>query len=601
MVVAALVGSVPLGQYIAAPGISWNRPTYETFDGGFLLVPTGLKDREGFEAGQDGWYLASGQAGKLVYAIEKSRGSHVAMQVWMYAGNGAVKGNIRAAWKNDEFKSIAVEPQVSGSLFEFPPEADAVTRIDVEFTARNAGPNHELVLTQLVWGELLGTPARAPPPFSSVALGVLVALGMVPFLGRGRSGYLVAIGVGSLVAAGSFLRVTALAESALLPLDPDATGYRSFGEVFEWSPLGDHGLFSANFGIREPFFPLVVHAFFSIIGSSDFHLRVVSATLSVAVVLLSILAARQRVQWLLALAVGLFVAFNGRLVAESVRGLRTELEMVLLLLVYLALDGPRGSPKMTRGVSAGVVGAALVLTRSFYLPMVVIAGAVAFLSLRWPRRHALITLAIFGAIVGGAAAGHRLAEQVRYGDAFDDTALQARWYANAEWYRYHRPLLHPEFFPMSPAEEAMDPWSGPRLSYAEYLFGLHSFSDVIGDTLQGFADFVRDLGGLALPFAWGPVLNGKIDKAATLASILGLFALLGRFRQDGRNLILPVMILGTLSFSMFLLHRALMEPQRNTIVVYPLMLIAGSWLAAKMPALLNRVRTRLHLRPRQFQ
>src|SRR5258708_8445232 len=152
------------------------------------------------------------------------------------------------------------------------------------------------------------------------------------------------------------------------PLDPDAVAYRRYADSFQWWALFDHGVFSGNFAEREPLFPIVVNAYFQVLGSSDFHLRVVSVTLSIAVGVLSVIAARRRLSWWPALAVGFLVALSPPLIDESVRGLRLELEMLVLLLLYIALArGPAKRPLLD-AVLVAVLGPALLPTRPSHSP-----------------------------------------------------------------------------------------------------------------------------------------------------------------------------------------------------------------------------------------
>lgn len=581
LLLGAIFGTIPVVTFLAAPGISWSNVTYEDFHGGLLSQPGAITSVEGFQADDAGWRLSAGASGRLVYRMRKSPGSHLAVQIWMHAGlPGVTSGAIRALWESGDAQ-LAVDPQMTGGVLELPNETDSADRIDLEFSAHNTGKSDALIVDQLVWGEMAGQkPAPTPQQRNCLALGAVLALAILPFRRVSLRRCLVLVTVGIIVALAVYLRLEQLAASSLTPLEPDASGYRAFGDAFEWWPLWAKGLFSGSSGMREPFFPLVVRAYFDVLGSSDFHLRVVSSTLSMLAVPLSIVAARRRASIVPSLGVGAVVALNSNLIAESARGLRTELELVLLLLVYIVLESHSSRTGTRSAGGAGLTAAALVLTRIFYLPVVLMAGLIALVP-RGPRRRAgALALGVFVVLVGGAAVGQGVAQQVRNGDAFYESTRQARWYANAEWYRYHRELSHPEYFPMSAEEVAKDGFAGPRISTWQYLFELHSAIDVARDSLLGFVDFYRALGGFAFPLVSAPQpLNRAVDHAVNALSVFGLVALLIQSLRNTRNLLLPVMVVGTLGFSTFLLHRELMEPQRNTIVVYPLMLAAGAWLA----------------------
>src|SRR5205814_2188660 len=130
------------------------------------------------------------------------------------------------------------------------------------------------------WGAATGKPVPRPSGLSYLAFGALSALVPLPFIKRVRRRWVLAVAIGTLMAIAVATPFEALysSSSSPVPLDPDAIVYRVYGDSFRWWPPWDHGIFSASFGEREPFFPLVVHAYFDVLGSSDFHLRVVSTT-----------------------------------------------------------------------------------------------------------------------------------------------------------------------------------------------------------------------------------------------------------------------------------------------------------------------------------
>jgi hypothetical protein len=382
--------------------------------------------------------------------------------------------------------------------------------------------------------------------------------------------------MGIVVATATFARIAVLIETQG-PLDPDAIAYRMYADSFQWWPLFDHGLFSGNFSEREPLFPMVVNAYFQVLGSSDYHLRVVSLTLSIAVVIFSVIAARRRLSWWPAIAVGLLVAVSPPLIRESVRGLRLELEMLELLLLYIALDrGPAKRPLLD-AVLLGVLGAAMVLTRTYYFPVFGVAVAISFLARYRPLRRAtgLAVLAVL--IMLSAEAAHRVGLYVHTHDVFYDTALYNRWYANDEYFRLNRPLAHRELFPTLADYQKFGLYFGPNISTGQYLFEIHSPQEFVRDSLAGSREIFETVGAVAVRERLGP-LAPRVDLAARWLVLLGLMGMLLRAWRHRRLAIIPAIVLTSLASTAFLFDHGLLERFRNTWQTFPLALIAAAWL-----------------------
>jgi len=511
------------------------------------------------------------------------------MASWLYTG-GSVTGELRISSAGPS--RVYPNPSFAGDVIEFP-EATEASSIELEISARNAGPRDALVIDQLIWGTVKGRAAPRPILLSYAGLGLLAGLLTVPLV-QVRRRWLLAMAVGLLIAVTAYTRFETLYARASGPLDPDAVVYRIYADRFQWWPPWENGIFSANFSEREPLFPLVVHAYFDALGSSDFHIRVVSSTLSVFAVPLTLVAAKRRLSWPVALTVAAIVALNTHLVNESVRGLRTELELCEVLGLYIVLDRPPSPRPRRESIVAGVLGAALVLTRTFYLPMILMATGISFVSRYRPLRTAFVSLLISVALVAFAVVGHRVAMFERQGDAFWDTAGYARWNANVEKFQYGHHLDHPELFPSEADYLKIGPYSGPRITYTQYLFQIHTLPDFVIGTAAGFIDVLATTGGFYVPGAdkvlepisqkmnvpLAKVADDGIDLVLKAAAAIGLLALVvsSLRRPQLADLLLPTMVASGLAFSTFLYHLRLVEPYRNTIQFYPLALIAGGWL-----------------------
>lgn len=389
----------------------------------------------------------------------------------------------------------------------------------------------------------------APPFYSYLALGGLAALVTLAILRGRRHSVALGLAMGIVVATATFARISVLMDTQG-PLDPDAIAYRMYADSFQWWPLFDHGVFSGNFSEREPLFPMVVNAYFQVLGSSDYHLRVVSLTLSIAVVIFSVIAARRRLSWWPALAVGLLVAVSPPLIRESVRGLRLELEMLELLLLYIALDhGPAKRPLLDAAL-VGALGAAMVLTRTYYFPVFGVALAISFLARYRPLRRATGLAALAVLLMLSAEAAHRVGLYVHTHDVFYDTALYNRWYANDEYFRFNRPLAHRELFPTLADYQAFGLYFGPKISTGQYLFEIHSPQEFVRDSLAGSREIFETVGAVAVRERLGP-LAPRVDLAVRWLVLLGLMGMLLRAWRHLRLAIIPAMVLTSLASTAF--------------------------------------------------
>jgi hypothetical protein len=588
-----MAAAAPVVAALAQPGESRSSELVEDFNHGRIHQPEALIVNSGFHSGLDGWYLAPGTEGRLVYRVAKPVGHRLVAKVWMYSRPPQVTGQIRVGLDGGDLQTMVVNPQTAGGEIGLPPGSNGASRVDLEFSGINSSKEGALILDQLVWATRMGSPPAKPPKYSYWALGAVAALLALIFLPRRLESLLAALGLGVLVGLATQLRVIQLF-AQVTTLDPDAVMYRLYGERFEWWPPWVNGLFSANFSEREPLFPLLAHLSFTVAGSSDFRLRVVSTTFSILVVVLSVAAARRRLSWPVSLAIGGLVALNGPLVTESARALRTEVEMFWLLVLYLVLDRAASRHPRREAVTAGLAGAALILTRTLYLPAVVAAAAIAALGRYRPAVRAIGLLAVMLVLTVGAAAGHRVAMHARTGDAFYDTAGYARWNANYEKFLLGRPLGRDDLFLRrdeyerlgTPYDEptAAQLYGGPRITYGQYLFEIHTWKEVVAGTLEGYRDvfqrtegFLRLAAANRIPIDLKPFGNA-VDFTARWSSLAGLAALLLSAWRRPRNLILPALVILSLSQVTFLYHLKLVEPYRNTMVVYPLALIAGGWL-----------------------
>ena len=594
MALAALVllaGTLPLLAALAQLGTSTTNEINEDFIHGSVYKPDRLITVTGFQAGEHGWYLNPGSDGRLVYRVPGYPGTTIGVNLWVYLPDG-VTNSVSVTAPGLPTEKLGTNLKYLGNQLALPLQYASASSVDVEVDAHNSSSVQQIVLDKIVTSSITGTTPRAPPAYSFLAFGALV--GLIAFIAVRRRPHaaISAIGIGLVAAIAAASRVTALFVLSL-PVDPDAVGYRTYADRFQWWPLFDNGIFSGNFSEREPLFPMVVHAYFQVLGSSDFHQRVVSVTLSIAVVILSMVAARRRLKtWWAPVLVGLVVAISGPLVQESDRGLRLELEMLLVLGLYMALDRKPARRPLLDAALIGVLGAAMALARTYFIPVFLVAVAVSFLVRYRPLPRVVALVLVATLIMGGAEAAHRFGMYEHKGNAFWDTAGYVRWNANEELYRTFRPLPHPELFPTLQQYQTLGPYTGPPITSYQYFFVIHSPVEIVRDSLAGteqiFASmdsFIFDVRAAVdvqkFPASLGPIAKSiatRFDLLLSWMVLLGLLAMCAAAWRDRRLLIIPAIVVTWLGMTAFLYNHGLIEQYRHTWQTYPLVVIAAGWL-----------------------
>jgi hypothetical protein len=586
-----LAGTLPILAALAQPGTSSSQEINEDFVHGAISRPSRLLTVEGFQAGDHGWYLNAGASGRLVYRVPGYPGTRIGVNLTIYAPSG-VTNTVSVSAPGLPSVLVASNLNTFGDRLALPSQYAAASSIDMEIDATNSGSTQQIVLDKIVTSAISGTDPRAPPIYSFVAFGALVALIAFVIVRRRPHARLAAIGIGVVAAIAAATRLSALFVLSL-PADPDAVGYRTYADRFQWWPLFDRGLFSGNFSEREPLYPMVAHIYFQVLGSSDFHLRVVSSTLSVAVVILTVVAARRRLQtWWAPALVGLVIAISGPLIFESYRGLRLELETLLVLGLYLALDRKPARRPFLDATLIGVLGAAMALARTYLIAVFLAAVLVSFL-IRYrslPRVVALFAVATL--IMGAAEAAHRVGMAEHTGNPFWDTAGYVRWNANEELYRFHRPLSHIELFPTLQQYQTLGPYSGPPITSIQYLFVIHSPLELARDSLAGSREIFDSMDPFIfnvragvdihkIPSSLGPVAKSvasRFDLVLEWMVLLGLMAICVRSVRDPRLIIIPIIVASWIATTAFLYDHGLIEKYRHTWQTYPLALISAGML-----------------------
>ncbi len=493
----------------------------EPFNHGFVSEAARLSVR-GFRATAKGFALGPRSEGEIEYSVRTgkplTRWSAITLQ-W-YGGEVGVRSAVDLLGPEGP-QRLLEDRSLAGTRLPLPASVAERGEIALRFSARNATDQERFLLDKLVIQAWEGPPVPRPDVLWVGGIFLAFSLGVAGFATHPRRTAL----VGLMLTVAMVIRYVNLLRVAMAPLDPDAQGYRAYAHVLTW--IGPHGFYSASFGEREPLYPAVVRLALRLLGDSDLSLRLLTLALSIGVVYLTFRLGQALFGFGGGLGAGMLLALSVPAVIESGRGLRVELETLLLVGCAWLLFGPRGSLSWLRGLLAGLLVGALLLTRFPYA----LALLLLFVASMWWHRasgwKAWRPLLVGMAIAGVLVAPHRIALALRHGDTGYDVHRTLRWIANQEF--QGRPG-----FPSS--EEVMrDPYAGPRMTLGQYYLGLHTPWEVAWRSVRGLGRAVLNLSPvgyveevqavLGLPVRW-------VDPLVAVLGVIGLGVLAGR--QDTR-------------------------------------------------------------------
>ncbi len=545
--------------WLLAPGPEIVGYVDESFNEGFLFHPDWV-NVSGFTPCLDGWCLPPGGSGTLVYrpGLPLDRVQDVRLHLWFYLPAGGTNRFLLSTDGGRSFQTIAANLHAVGRRISLTPYVNKQKPFLLLFEASNASPHQALVLDKLSL-VYLSSSLVLPPSHQQFFLWFL-SFGLAGVvLCRRRPVALLSL---LIIAVGATLRYGVLAGSVDFPLDPDAQGYRLYAH--RMSLFTDTGFFSAQFSEREPMFVFVVHNLFKLIGESDFHLRLVSFLLSIVVIWLVIRIGQRLFGVWAGWVMGLLVAVNRPLGIESARGLRLELEMIVLLIyVFCAVmwKGPKGMP---RAIILGIMGGLLLLTRTTYLPALLPLQLLAHYRDRRESKEWLKGATVSILIMIALVIPHRYNMYRIHGDPFWDTSGYARWNANVEF------VGQPGF----PAREQLNinAYVGPRITYLQYMFGMHSLREIVTGTFRGYVKLFRKMEECAWGVGWLPFPCGVVSRPIQTLAVVGL--LLACFSWT--SLWLPVTFILVEFPVAFLYDRGLVEPYRHSFPGFPFVLFAAA-------------------------
>lgn len=253
------------------------------------------------------------------------------------------------------------------------------------------------------------------------------------------------------------------------------------------------------------------------------------------------------------------MAVNEPLQQEAARGLRLELEMVLLVCYWILAFCWAPQRRLSKAALLGGWGGVLSLLRMTYLPVVMVSSAAALWGARRSLRDGMGLVALASLLTVAAVVPHRASLYRHTGDPFYDTALYARWNANMEF------AGRPGFPTLEELQH--NGYVGPKITYFEYLFGLHTVREVLVGTLRGFVKLFLNMNIFT---ADNHAANISLQVAAGIGFLLSLWN--RRFWWLAPSFLLLVFP------AAFLYDRRLVERYRHTFAAFPLVVFAAAYL-----------------------
>jgi hypothetical protein len=372
--------------------------------------------------------------------------------------------------------------------------------------------------------------------------------------------------LGILAWAGS-LRLEQLVQVSGLPLEGDAIYFRHLAEAMR-SPY--------DTAWREPLWVWMVKGLTWAGGDSMVSLRVLTVALSLLVIYSAYkLFSDYTRQPFVGLVVALLLSLNPYLIRMSARGMREEAYMILILwFIYFVFVLNDGMSKAGRALGLAFTGAGILLVRLhgwiFVIPLLLVGSWKYALKTGW-RRWLQLALTLTFVVV--AVAPYVLNMYRTYGDPFYGMTLPAIWSRNYEFV-----VIKQVGCPgcPTPDELAENSFAGSSLSLHEYIFGMHTFRELVDGLIQGYLSLYL------LPTKLFAVQSGMDSWPAYLVYLLGLALVLrGSYRE---MLAVVVLLINGLPLLMTLEHEPRVGIHTAPFVAFVLAL--GLWQCVKWSGLL---------------
>ncbi|SRR5579884_2920051 len=546
-----------------------------------------LLDHTGGRWGRNGWYLGAGEAGQVRIHLPGSEDGVLTLRLWAYSP-GRLSVQLSDRSKTHDIPPSYLDSRILTYAVKGPAK--------LVLSASNELSDEQLVLDRFAasWKK---AEDRLPPIWP---LGSALAICLAGFLlihGTHAQHISWSLWFGAYLIcaatiAGFAQRWDLLDLARGLPPDPDTAAYMVYAQSLEWwTP--DHGFYSGNFMEREPAHVAALREWFRLWGMTAPSAKFYTVCLSVFLIpVCGTWIWALSGQWVLGGLAAWVIALSPAWIDESVRGLRLEsltLMLIAILSLWLWARGWIGA--FLLGLATGVMA----LIQSPFLSVILPLVWLGWLANLWRRRQRLVVLApgywqarylvlaSFLAIL--LYVPHLYGLYKVHGDPAWPSYRYARWNANVEFPE----RLGTTGFP-SAEEFQRNSYAGPPITYAQYLFGLHSIPQLLFGQIKGWVESTAYMSASVTPHLKELIFlyhasglravlrHLRPDTVLVFLLTLGLtilgFLELGR---DPRYWWVPVLSLWGTWYVAYLYSVRLVEPFRHTGHVYPLLLFCLLW------------------------
>ncbi len=546
-----------------------------------------LLDHTGGRWGRNGWYLGAGETGQVRIQLPGSEDGVLKVRLWAYSP-GRLSVRISDGIETHEIPVSHLDSRILTYPVKGPSE--------LVLSATNDVAEEQLVLDRFAasWRR---SDDGLPPVWP---LGSALAICLVGFLlisGTYVEHVPRSLWMGSCVILAATLvgfaqRWDLLDLARGLPPDPDTAAYMVYAQSLEWwTP--DHGFYSGNFMEREPVHVAALHVWLRLWGATVPATKFYTVCLSVFLIpVCGTWVWALSGQWAFGGLAAWVMALSPAWIDESVRGLRLEsLTLILIAILSLWLWARGWIGAVLLGLATGVMALIQSPALTVMLPLIWLG----WLANLWCKRRRLavlapghwqaryLVLASFVAIL--LYVPHLYGLYKVHGDPSWPSYGYARWNANVEFPE----RLGTTGFP-SAEEFARNPYAGPKITYAQYVFGLHSVPRLIWGQTKGWVESTAYMSASVTPHLKETIFlyhasglravlrHLRPDTVLVFLLTLGL-TVLGFFElgRHSRYWWVPVLSLWGTWYVAYLYSVRLVEPFRHTGHVYPLLLFCLIW------------------------
>ncbi len=548
-----------------------------------------LHEQHGGSWGRFGWYLGAGESGSLRVLLPGTASGFLKLRVWAFTP-GHLQVSVKAV---SDAAGVPIQ-QFDGSILHMPVHGPTELLVD----ASSQMPFEQLVVDRIaaVWS----APESELPSLWPSFMWLVVALACVGswwaiHTPTGQFERERLLGVGGILLAvilGFWGRWVLFDVARGLPTEPDASMYHSYAKGFEWF-TSDHGFYSGSFNEREPAHGAFLNLWFRLWGDSASALMLYTVCLSTLLIAVAgvFLWALSGLWWFGVLA-AIVLAISPAWIDESIRGLRLETLSVLLLAFLSAwVWGRAWWGVLIMGVTVGLMALVQSVAFGVTIPLMWLAWIINCCR-DWTKRPRLSPgqwrwthLMAAGVLAGSMFAPHLYGIYRVHGDPFWSSDGYARWNANVEF----PDRLGTAGFP-SREEFEKNPYAGPRITYREYMVGLHSIPQLLVGQLKGWlestvymsASHTLGLKGMVfLQQASGIHAMRRHLRPLTAAVFVFSVALTAvgwiQLWSSGRYWWVPFLTLWGTWHAAYLYSVRAVEPFRHTAHVEPLLLFCLLW------------------------